>query len=147
MTNIYRKYDPGTYHSRDLYRVVCETNDLRPVWAYKNSQKWGVAYEDFLKLCGQTCACCQTETLNYGLGKNNNDKTDEHTPSTDHIVPQSVAKKLGWTNEQINDISNLWIICNKCNKIKTNSTSEDIHRYKAIIAVLERIDLLTKSMT
>jgi 5-methylcytosine-specific restriction endonuclease McrA len=62
-------------------------------------------------------------------------------------VPQSVAKKLGWTDAQINDISNLWIICNKCNKIKTNSTAEDIHRYKAIIAVLEKIDLLSKSMT
>ncbi len=147
MTTIYRKYEPGTYYSRELYRIVCETNDLRPVWAHKNAQKWGVNYEDFLKLCGHTCACCQTETLNYGLGKNNNDKTDERTPSTDHIVPQSMAKKLGWTDDQINNISNLWIICNKCNKIKTNSTAEDVHRYKAIIAVLEKIDLLAKSMT
>jgi 5-methylcytosine-specific restriction endonuclease McrA len=136
---LYPKYDPGTYHSRDLFRVVCETKDLRPVWAYKNANKWGVENEPFLQLCGETCACCGSK-LNYGLGKNNlTEKLDVHTPSTDHIVSQDQAKKLGWTEEQIHDISNLWVICNRCNLLKNNSTPEDIHRYKAIVEVLERI--------
>jgi 5-methylcytosine-specific restriction endonuclease McrA len=138
MATIYRKYDPGTYHSRDLYRIVCETNDLRPVWAYKNANKWSVEYKQFLKLCGIECSCCKS-LLDYGLGKNNTkDKSDVNTPSTDHIVAQDTAKKLGWTNEQINDISNLWIICMRCNLLKNNSTAEDIHRYKAIVEVLEK---------
>ena len=127
---IYPKYDPATYHSRELYRVVCETRKLSPVWAHKNAQKWSVDYESFLKLCGDTCACCGSP-LNYGLGKNNVDKLDIHTPSTDHIVPRS----MGGTN----DISNLWIICNRCNTLKNNSTPDDIHRYKAIIEVLVKI--------
>jgi hypothetical protein len=138
MTAIYRKYDPGTYHSRDLYRKVCETNDLRPVWAYKNANKWGVDYESFIKLCGNECSCCKSP-LDYGLGKNNiKDKPDVNTPSTDHIVAQDTAKKLGWSDSQINDISNLWIICMRCNLLKNNSTAEDIHRYKAIVEVLEK---------
>ena len=126
----YPKYDPATYHSRDLYRVVCETRDLRPVWAHRNALKWGVDFELFLGLCGETCACCDSP-LNYGLGKNNVNKIDIHTPSTDHIIPRS----MGGTN----DISNLWIICNRCNTLKNNSTPDDIHRYRAILDVLERI--------
>lgn len=126
---LYPKYDPGTYHSRDLYRVVCETKDLRPVWAHKNANKWGVDVDEFSKLCGDVCSCCGSE-LDYGLGYNNVDKADVNTPSTDHIVPRS----QGGTN----DIENLWIICNRCNLLKNNSTAEDIHRYRAILEVLER---------
>jgi hypothetical protein len=136
---MYPKYDPATYHSRDLFRTVCETKDLRPVWAYKNSQKWGVDYKTFLALCKETCSCCGSP-LNYGLGKNNVDKPDIHTPSTDHRVPRSVAILLGWTEEQINDITNLWIVCNRCNTLKNNSTAEDIHRFKAIISHLEEVE-------
>jgi 5-methylcytosine-specific restriction endonuclease McrA len=130
MAKLYPKYDPGTYYSRELFRTVCETNDLRPVWAWKNAQKWGVEYEPFLAKCGETCACCGSP-LNYGLGKNNVGKSDIHTPSTDHIIPRSL--------EGSNDIDNLWIICNRCNLLKNNSTPEDIHRYRKILETLERI--------
>jgi len=130
MVKLYPKYDPGTYYSRELFRTVCETNDLRPVWAWKNAQKWGVEYEPFLAKCGEICACCGSP-LNYGLGKNNVDKLDIHTPSTDHIIPRSL--------EGSNDIDNLWIICNRCNLLKNNSTPEDIHRYRKILETLERI--------
>jgi hypothetical protein len=135
MAKIYNKFDPGTYHSRDLYRIVCQTGDLRPVWAYKNANKWNVDPELFLKLCGQTCACCGS-ILNYGLGKNNVKKLDINTPSTDHIIAQTVDES------KINDIDNLWIICMRCNLLKNNSTAEDIHRYKSIVEVLERSKIM-----
>lgn len=128
---LYPKYDPGTYITRDLFRVVCETKDLRPVWAHKNSQKWGVDPAEFLKLCEPTCSCCGSP-LDYGLGKNNTDKLDIHTPSTDHKKPRS----MGGTN----DIENLWVICNRCNLLKNNSTQEDIHRYRRILETLEKVD-------
>ena len=70
---LYPKFDPGTYITRDLYRTVCETGDLRVVWAQKNSQKWNVEYNAYLAKCGEYCACCGSE-LDYGLGKNNNNK-------------------------------------------------------------------------
>lgn len=139
MKKLYPKYDPGTYITRDLFRIVCETNDLRPVWAHPNSLKWSVDYQSFLEKCGNTCSCCESP-LDYGLGKNNTSKLDINTPSTDHIVSQKVARNLGWTEEQINHISNLWIICVRCNRLKNDSTAEDIHRYKRIVEVLEQID-------
>ena len=141
MAKLYKKYDPSTYHSRDLYRIVCRSGDLRPVWAYKNANKWGADNEPFLQLCGTNCSCCGSE-LNYGLGRNNiEDKLDVNTPSTDHIIARTVARMMGWTEIQINDISNLWIICMRCNRLKNDSTAEDIHRYKAIVEVLERTKL------
>lgn len=125
---LYPKYDPDTYHTRELYRKVCETGDLRFVWAHKNANKWGAEYEPYLAKCEETCSCCGSE-LDYGLGKNNKNKLDEHTPSTDHIIPRS----KGGTD----DINNLWIICNKCNTLKNNATHEDITRYENIIRVLK----------
>jgi len=142
---MYPKYDPATYHTRELYRVVVETRDLRPVWAYKNAQKWSAEYEPYLAKCKETCSCCGSP-LNYGLGKNNVDKSDIHSPSTDHIISQDEAKKLGWTQEQIDDISNLWIVCVRCNTLKNNSTPEDIHRYKKIIEVLEQRNLVKPAL-
>lgn len=139
LKKLYPKYDPGTYITRDLFRVVCETKDLRPVWAHPNSQKWGVAYNDFLAKCELECSCCGS-SLDYGLGKNNTSKLDVNTPSTDHIVSQKVARQRGWTDEQINHISNLWIICFRCNRLKNDSTADDIHRYKRIVETLEQID-------
>ena len=138
MLNLYPKYDPATYHTRELYRTVVETRDLRPVWAHINAQIWGVEYKPYFDKCKNECSCCES-VLDYGLGKNNKSKLDIHTPSTDHIVPKSVAILLGWTEEQINDISNLWIVCKRCNTLKNNSTADDIHRYKKIIEVLEKI--------
>ena len=128
---LYPKYDPGTYMTRDLYKIVCETKDLRPVWGHVNAQKWGVDPQGFLALCHDTCSCCGSD-LDYGLGKNNVDKSDVHTPSTDHKIPRSMGGS--------NDLSNLWVICNRCNRLKNDSTADDIHRYKAILAVLETID-------
>jgi 5-methylcytosine-specific restriction endonuclease McrA len=130
---LYKKYDPGTYLTRDLYRTVFETKDLRPVWAWKNAQKWLVDYDQFLAKCGEACACCGSP-LDYGLGKNNTSKLDVNTPSTDHIVPQSLDES------KKNDINNLWIICNRCNLLKNNSTPEDIYRYRRILETLEQID-------
>lgn len=133
---LYPKYDPATYITRDLYRKVCETNDLRYVWAYSNAQKWGVEYEPYLELCKETCSCCGSK-LDYGLGKNNKGKLDENTPSTDHKIPRS----RGGTDS----IDNFWIICNKCNTLKNNATHEDIYRYENIVKMLkETIDSSTK---
>lgn len=129
---IYPKYHPGTYYSRDLYRIVCETLDLRPVWAHKNANDYGVDPVEFLKLCEPNCSCCGSP-LDYGLGKNNSGKTDINTPSVDHIIPRTFGGK--------DEISNFWIICLRCNTLKSSATPEDIPRYHKILEVLERISL------
>jgi 5-methylcytosine-specific restriction endonuclease McrA len=134
---LYRKFNPETYYSRDLFAVVCATNDLRPVWAKVNSLNWGVDYETYLNLCKLNCPCCNSK-LNYGLGKNNLGKKDYETPSTDHIIPKS----YGGTN----DINNLWIICERCNRFKNNATYDDVERIKNIAKILEetKINHLSK---
>lgn len=136
---LYPKYDPDTYVTRDLYRKVTETKDLRYVWAHINSQKWGANYDQFLAICHDGCACCGSK-LDYGLGKNNNNKKDDETPSTDHKIPQAVGKKLGWTEKQINDISNLWVICWRCNRIKSDAHGEkDLRRFESLASVLREV--------
>jgi hypothetical protein len=133
---LYSKYNPSTYVNRDLFAHVCDTGDLRPVWAKVNSQNWGVEYEFFLKLCKTHCPCCNSE-LDYGLGKNNHGKKDYETPSTDHKIPQSVSRELGLTKQQINDIDNLWVVCERCNRFKNNATYDDINRLEGIINILK----------
>jgi len=125
---LYPKYKQDTYHTRELYREVCETGDLRVVWAYKNASKWNVDYYQYLQLCEPECSCCGS-ILDYGIGENNRGKTDESTPSTDHKTPRSRGGS--------NDIDNLWVICNKCNTLKNNATHEDIHRYENIVKMLK----------
>lgn len=125
---LHPKYDSSTYYSRDLFAVVCETRDLRPVWAKINSLGWGVEYDPYLALCKTHCPCCGSE-LDYGLGKNNHGKPDYATPSTDHIIPQSYGGE--------NSIENFWIICERCNRFKNNATYDDVERIRKIAQVLE----------
>ena len=128
MSQLYPKYNPETYLSRDLYAQVCATGDLRPVWAKSNSLNWGVEYEPFLVKCLTHCPCCGSK-LNYGLGKNNHGKKDFETPSTDHLVPQSI----GGTN----DLSNGQVLCLICHKfthsVKAKSANSEKAKAKAML--------------
>ena len=137
---LYPKYNPETYVSRDLFAKVCETGDLRPVWARVNAQAWGTDYHLFLAKCENICPCCKVAKLDFGLGKNNHGKSDSETPSTDHIL----AKSKGGTN----DIDNLWVICMRCNRMKNDATYEDIYRMEGILRVLkEQLTINNNSVT
>lgn len=130
MLMLYPKYDPSTYITRELYAKVAETNDLRHVWAHVNAQKWRVDYNKFLMLCHDNCDCCGSK-LHYGIGRNNPAKSDTATPSTDHIIPRSQGG-----NEY--DISNMWVICKRCNTFKNNANGEDdIRRLENLVAFLK----------
>ena len=126
--NLYPKYDSDTYYSKEIFTEVCKNSDLRPVWAKVNSIKWGAEYAPFLELCQRHCPLCNSE-LDYGIGKNNHNKLDSNTPSTDHKIPRST----GGTN----DINNLWIICERCNRMKNNATFEDVTRFRNLAKFLE----------
>ena len=59
-------------------------------------------------------------------------ETDESffQPSVDHKVPRSIARALGWTDEQINSISNYVIISRQANQMKSNmSTLEELDAF------------------
>jgi 5-methylcytosine-specific restriction endonuclease McrA len=133
---LFPKYLPGTYHSRDVFNRVVDTRDLRIPWAYKSALKWGVDAEQFLALCGPTCKCCNS-TLDYGVGKNNHGKKDINTPSTDHLIPQS--------GSGTNDLSNLWIICMRCNRMKSDATYDDIARLEGVLRILKETKPVDKT--
>jgi 5-methylcytosine-specific restriction endonuclease McrA len=137
MSKLYPKYNPETYFSRDIFAKVCATGDLRHVWARVNAQQWGVDYEEFLAKCKHVCPCCGVSKLDFGLGKNNHGKTDEETPSTDHML----AKSKGGTN----DIDNLWVICMRCNRMKNDADERDIPRIEGVLKVLKEMQERTKN--
>jgi len=117
----------------DLFAEVCKTGDLRPIWAKVHSSNRKVDYSTFLNLCKNHCPLCASK-LNYGIGKNNVNKKDYETPSTDHIIPRSE----GGTDS----IDNFWIICERCNRFKNNSTKEDSQRMKNISMILEDVSII-----
>lgn len=119
---LYPKYDPKTYYSRELFRRVCETNDLRIVWAKFVSSKKGLPYEEFFKICPHKCNICES-VLDYGLGKNNHGKLDENTPSCDRIIPPP------WGDYTMDNVE---IICERCNRMKNDATKKDVIRYERI---------------
>ena len=128
---LYPIYDSATYYSMDIFAEVVEKRDLRPVWAKKYSYKWGVEYAPFLQLCPKHCPVCENE-LDYGLGKNNHGKLDINTPSTDH----KKSKHAGGTD----DIENLWVICERCNRMKNNANLDDVKRFRNLATILEEIN-------
>lgn len=127
-------YNINTYATRDLYRLAKETGNLKPIWAYKNAKKWGVAIEPFLELCEDDCPVCGSK-LHYGCGDNLLEgRRDFTTPSTDHKKPRS----QGGTN----DIENLMVICMRCNTLKNDATQLDLLRYENILRLLRGEPLL-----
>lgn len=123
---LYPKYDPKTYYSRELFRKVCESNDLRIVWAKFVSNKKGLPYEEFLKICNKTCDICDSN-LDYGLGKNNHGKLDENTPSCDRMIPPP------WGDYTMDNVK---VICERCNRMKNDATKRDVVRYEKIAELL-----------
>jgi 5-methylcytosine-specific restriction endonuclease McrA len=124
------KYHQGTYVTRELYAKVAQTGDVRYVWAHLNAQKWRVDPKKFIWVCLDNCSICKSK-LNYGLGRNNPAKTDTETPSTDHIIPISQGG-----GEY--DISNMWVICMRCNTFKNNAQGkEDSRRLNMLSEFLE----------
>lgn len=45
---------------------------------------------------------------------------DRMSPTVDHIVPQSEARALGWSEDQMHDVSNLRLAHAKCNGDRSN---------------------------
>ena len=59
------------------------------------------------------------------------DRAQRATLICDHIVRRADAKAMGWTDEQIDDVSNIQTLCQICDKIKS-SEEDDWHRIESM---------------
>lgn len=53
----------------------------------------------------------------------------------DHVVPKAEAKRKGWTQQQMDDLSNLQFICTSCHKTKTAADNGKVYRPKVVIGL------------
>lgn len=53
----------------------------------------------------------------------------------DHVVPKDKAKKLGWSDAQVNALSNLQYLCEPCHKAKTVKENGGVYRPRPEIGV------------
>jgi 5-methylcytosine-specific restriction endonuclease McrA len=78
---------------------------------------------------GRKCVICDREgtllltVVDKGGGVHIDLYTDDFVLMTvDHVVPRKVAKELGWTKEQTEDLLNKQPMCDPCNNKKGSST-------------------------
>jgi hypothetical protein len=130
-------YDSNTYGNEKLFEGFKASKDqnrfLKLLWAWQVD--WPCNKVELAKICPDVCPIFGTP-LDYGRGLNRviNPlvETEESffQPSVDHKVPRSIARDLGWTEEQINDISNYVIISRQANQMKSNmSTQEELDAF------------------
>lgn len=129
---LYPYWDATTYCTRELYEEVTLTEDLRKVWSYaslgRGGRKETLTIDDIKAVCTDNCPICGNE-LDYGLGKNNHIKGDSHTPSLDKLVPGEAGGKY--------IVGNIWVICERCNRLKNSAHGEeDARRLETIAQVL-----------
>ena len=55
------------------------------------------------------------------------DRAQRSTLICDHIVRRADAKAMGWTDEQIDDVSNIQTLCVTCDRIKS-AENDDWHK-------------------
>ena len=72
------------------------------------------------------------------------DLIDFSKNTIDHILPQSVLRKDGFTENQIHSIKNLQVLCIKCNSKKNNKIMENKYQKIANQKCFEILDILYK---
>jgi 5-methylcytosine-specific restriction protein A len=78
------------------------------------------------RILERDCSVCQP-CLKKGIA---------HTATeVDHIISKAKAKRMGWTNEQIDAESNLQAINSECHKRKTQEEQGKTYRPKVTIGV------------
>jgi len=145
-------YNKKTYGSQSTFRKFVAALDkgephtvaMRHIWVGKNSRVKYVGHDALISICNEKCANPRCgRILDYSLGGNikGKRKAPDTQPSLDHIVPKSIAKELGWTEQQIECLENYQILCNPCNTAKNAMYgAEDAERLRGLA---DMIDLKT----
>lgn len=124
----------ATYINDRIYSEFAKRKDLKWVKVQDLKLKYRWSNEEALMMYekspdGWTDALGNYRLFDYGKGENKvvveeGDDKLFHEPQHDHIVSRAEAKKLGWTDKQINHPSNLQYISGIQNFMKRNFTKE-----------------------
>jgi hypothetical protein len=136
-------FEENTYHNRDLFKEFCKTRDYKYVaifGPYKNKYKWtdNQALDMYNKSPdGWTDGVGVYRQFDWGKGENqvvtNWHDQDWHIPELDHIVSRDEAIRLGWSQKQIDDPSNMQVLARKVNRMLSNIADDEA---AALIPVL-----------
>lgn len=132
--NPFRGLDDATYINESVWREFTKHRDLKriKVLDLKYKYRWSDAEtkEMYDKTPdGWTDATGVYRLYDFGKGENKIVKDDGvdklfHEPQHDHIVSKDEAKRLGWSDKQINHPSNIQFASAIQNFMKRNFTKE-----------------------
>lgn len=130
----HRRYEENTYFTSTLWEAFCNE--------YKQDYKYIAIYGPYRSKYKWTPDQCKqmydkspdswtdgigvVRLYDWGKGENqvvkNRHDQDWHVPQLDHIVSRDEAKLLGWTQEQIDDPSNMQVLPTNLNRMLSNIT-------------------------
>ena len=132
--NPFRGLDDATYINESVWREFAKHRDLKRIKVLELKYKYRWTDEQVERMYAKTPDGWTDSNGVYRLfdfGKAENKVCSEynidqqlHEPQHDHIVSRKEAKKLGWTEKQINDPSNIQYICAMQNLMKNYFTKE-----------------------
>jgi hypothetical protein len=127
-------FEDNTYYTNDLWTHFCTHKDYKYVTIfgyYKDKYDWtdAEALEMYNKSPDNWTDGLGVVRL-YDWGKGDNQIELEHAdrewhlPELDHIISKDEAKRLGWTQKQIDHPSNFQVLAKIVNRVKNNLTKE-----------------------
>jgi hypothetical protein len=139
------RYEENTYFNSKLYDDWCYTQkgDYKYIaifGPYRSKYKWTPQQcQAMYDKCPDTWIDYLGVERKFDWGKGENqvvtDRHDQdwHIPELDHIVSKDEGARLGWTQQQIDDPSNMQVLPRILNRMLSNITDDEA---QAIIPLL-----------
>jgi hypothetical protein len=133
----HKRYEENTYFTNKLYDTFCfdrkgDYKYLAIYGPYRGKYKWTPQQ---CQAMYDKCPDTWTDFLgiermfDWGKGENQivTDRHDQdwHIPELDHIVSRDEGARLGWTQEQIDDPSNMQVLPRIINRMLSNITNDE----------------------
>jgi hypothetical protein len=121
---------PGCTEHRTIYQgegaEYCRDHQLKLIEGLARADR---PYTLHKKWCCSDCGYNPKEDKRFERMTDpvQKDRAQRSTLICDHIVRRADAKVMGWTDEQIDDVSNIQTLCVTCDRIKS-AENDDWHK-------------------
>ena len=121
---------PGCTEHRTIYKgegaEYCRNHQLKLMERLSRSDR---PYTLHKQWCCSDCGYNPKEDKRFDRMTDpiQKDRAQRSTLICDHIVRQADARAMGWTDEQIDDVSNIQTLCVTCDRIKS-AENDDYHK-------------------